>query len=389
MKFNFRNKNISLNPIQTHDEFQLGLKPKKFQKKQRSSAPSKLYSSKSFSHSAKPHNKTKSNSTGISQSCSVITKYRIDKNAHFTNITYIEKEGKGIDGEKPDLYGSEINLDEYKKLVEPKHWRIILSPGSNNIPLKTFTKSFIEKLEEETGYKFTWIAANHYDTDNFHTHLIINGVDKNGRDVNFLPREKVKHLMRMFAQNICTDIIGYKTQNQIDKEYEKMQSKNYFTKLDKTLEEYLNQNTLTLSSDFKTSKRHKNLILRLEYLEKIGLCNFVKGSGTYHFKKDWKDTLKTLGKYNMFYDGKKYSGVTSDKYFLHEVKTNESIEGEIKKIYTMQKDSNNFAVVLKTPDGRGLYVPLNMYPKGCKEGDTIKIEIKNKRMYINNSNRKK
>lgn len=58
------------------------------------------------------------------------------------------------------------------------------------------------------------------------------------------------------------------------------------------------------------------------------------------------------------------------------------------KIYTMQKDSNNFAVVLKTREGKGLYVPLNFYPEGCFTGDDIKIETRNKKTYINNFNRR-
>ena len=34
MKFNFKNKSITMNIVDTHDDIEIGLKPKKFQKKQ-------------------------------------------------------------------------------------------------------------------------------------------------------------------------------------------------------------------------------------------------------------------------------------------------------------------------------------------------------------------
>lgn len=383
-------KNIIIRTVNTHDEIEIGLKPKIFQKKQKSTYVSTLFHNHSSHSSSSSHSKTSKSTlnTGVKQNCSVIAKYRNDKAGHLKNLEYIRKEGKGRDGEEPELYGSEENEEMYKNQAADKNWRIILSPQSNNIDLTALTKTFIEKLEEETGYKFTWVAANHYDTDNFHTHILINGIDKNGKEVRFLPRNKVSNLMRMYAQNICTDMIGYRSQNEIEKDYEKMTTKNYFTKLDRTLEEYCDEYGI-VSRKYLDSKRQINLTDRLIYLEKIGLAQYMKTQGTYHLKKEWKDELKLLGKYNTFYDGRKYSGVSADKYSLYENKGNESIEGEIRKIYTMQKDSNNFAVVLKTKDGRGLYVPLNFYPEGCRTGDFVKITNNGKKTYINNFNRKK
>lgn len=381
-------KTIRINTVNTHDDIEIGLKPKKFQRKQKSTNISSLYHHSS--HSTKSHTGISriSTGTGIKQDCTVIAKYRDTMKSHYRNLDYIQKEGKGKDGEKPEVYGSEENQEMYKSQMDDLSWRIILAPQSNSIDLHALTRTFIEKLEEETGYKFTWCAANHYDTDNWHTHILINGKDKNGKKVRFIPREKVKHLMRMYAQNICTDMIGERKASDIEKDYEKMETKNYYTKLDRTLDEYADEYGF-LSRNYLSSKRQINLANRLQYLKKIGLAEYHKEKGTYSLKNGWKDELKILGKYNSFYDGKVYSGVPADKYSLYELKGNENIEGEIKKIYTMQKDSNNFAIVLKTKDGRGLYVPLNFYPEGCRTGDFVKISNNGKKTYINNYNRSK
>ena len=390
MKFNFKNKSITMNIVDTHDDIEIGLKPKKFQKKQHSTPiKSTLYFPKSHSFSNKTKikiTKTKLKSS-IMQNCSVISKYRNDKTGNLKNLEYIQKEGKALNGEKPELYGSEINEEEYKKKSVDKNWRIIISPQQNNIDLNTLTKSFIEKLEFETGYKFTWIAANHYDTDNFHTHLLINGIDKNGRDVRFLPREKVSQMFRQYAQTICTQMVGYRTPRDIDEDYNRMERKNYLTKLDKTLVPYITNNTL--NRGYLKSKHYVNLTNRLKYLQEIGLCEYKKEIGTYTFKNGWIEQLRLLGKYNTFYEGFKYVDCTADKYSLHDPKKDGPVTGKIKKIFTMQKNSNNFAVVLETKEGRGVYVPLNFYPENCHDGDNIKIEVKNNRAYINNFNRKK
>ena len=390
MKFNFKNRNITMNIIETHDDIDIGLKPRRFQKKQSSTAPKgTLYIPKT--HGKKNNTKisitkAKKNSS-LLQNCSIIAKYRSDKNGHFKNLEYIQKEGKALNGEKPELYGSEENEEEYKNKAVDKNWRIIISPQQNNIDLKTLTKSFIEKIEFETGYKFTWIAANHYDTDNFHTHLLINGIDKKGRDVKFLPREKVSQLFRQYAQTICTQMVGYRTPRDIDNDFNRMERKNYLTKLDKTLISFINNNRL--NRGYLKSKRYVNLTNRLRYLEEIGLCEYKKEIGSYLFKDGWIEQLKLLGKYNTFYEGFKYADCSADKYFLHEPKKDGPVTGEIKKIFTMQKNSNNFAVVLKTKDDRGVYVPLTFYPENCYTGDIIKIETKNQKTYINNYNRKK
>lgn len=388
MKFNFKNRNITLDIIETKDDIEIGLRPRRFQKNQRSQkikVSSRLSIPKPKKHPKKINTSFEKKNSRLSQNCSIIAKYRNDLDGHFRNLEYIQKEGKAIDGTKPELYGSEKDEEDYKNLATQKNWRIILSPQQNNIDLTALTKTFIEKLEFETGYKFTWIAANHYDTDNFHTHLLINGKDKNGRDVLFLPREKVSQLFRMYARDICTKMVGYRTESDIEKDYEKMERKNYFTKLDKSLEPLINNGILSRS--YLTSKRQVNFANRLKYLEEIGLAEYQKNIGTYKIKDNWKNELMLLGKYNTYYDGYKYAECTPEKYSLHKMEDG-NVSGEIKKIYTMQKDSNNFAVVLKTDDGQGLYVPLNFYPEGCRNGDKIKIEMKNKKSYINNYSRK-
>lgn len=318
-----------------------------------------------------------SNKTSIRdtrRNCTVKTSYRDSKELHLKNLKYIQKEGKGIDGEKPEIYGS-VSLEEYKKNMDSLNWRIILSPDSNKINLNILTESFMKDLEKATGYKFQYVACNHYDTAKHHTHILINGIDKNGRKVQFLPKEVVKELMRNYARNICTQLIGHKTEMDIIQDYENAVQKNYYTALDRKIKNYI--------EDGKVDKKILNakygdiLRDRLDYLITLNLARYDKNTMSYYINKDYEEKLKLYGKYNMYLDGLKVSQVGIDKYSLHDVKEKGEIEGEIIKKYIRQNDSNNFALLIRKNDGNVSYVPLPFYPKGCFEGDTVKIRIKN------------
>jgi len=79
------------------------------------------------------------------QRCTVKMHYSKSMEAHKEQINrYLVKEGKGKDGTKPELYGTP--QEEYRKNMTNKNFRIFMSPGSNNIPLETLTKSFITTL---------------------------------------------------------------------------------------------------------------------------------------------------------------------------------------------------------------------------------------------------
>lgn len=316
------------------------------------------------------------------QDCIIRTSFRKEKDLHKKNLEYIQKEGKGINGEKPLLYGSETE-EEYKKNMDEKSWRLILSPGRNDTDLTMFTKEFIQHLENETGYKFHYLAANHYNTPHHHVHILINGKDKNGKNVEF-SKDMIKILNREIARNILTQMHGNKTQKELREEYYESIKKTYFTKIDRMIEKYLDVNILQ-----KTYLKDANeplITKRLDFLEKLNLAIWDNNNGQYILKKEWKEQLKMFGKYNTFLSGFAYSGVSRDKYHLHEINKDGAIEGILIKKYIRQDDSNNFAVMLKTKNGHVSYVPLNFYPENIHKGDLIEIKQKDKYVRIYNKN---
>ena len=63
--------------------------------------------------------------------------------------------------------------------------KFILSPGSNDIDAQEYTRNIMEQLSHSTGFDLQWYAREHTNTDNAHAHVIVMGIDRQGRSVRF------------------------------------------------------------------------------------------------------------------------------------------------------------------------------------------------------------
>ena len=308
------------------------------------------------------------------QKCVAKMQYSNSGIAHcFQLDKYLVREGADIDGGRPKLYGTD--LEEYRENMVDKNFRIFLSPQSNNIDLKDLTERFMKTLELQTGYKFYWQAANHYDTAHHHAHILINGKDKNGKEVE-IPRDVVKTFMREYARDICTSQIGNRTAGEIALEKEKELEAQRYTRLDDRIKD-LCGGTFRVNLAGRVMDRER-ILTRLENLRKMNLCTYTDGG--YKLSPRWEEDLRANARYNTFLAARsqlQYSAPANLKVFSgkHGVVT-----GKATKIYRPQDDtSNNHAVIIECLDGRAFFVPLlkapQMIVKSGYEGKE-KVELK-------------
>jgi hypothetical protein len=288
---------------------------------------------------------------------------------------YLVREGTDKDGSRAKLYGTD--LEEYKDHMVDKNFRIFLSPQSDRVDLKAMTEKFVKKLEMQTGYKLYWQAANHYNTAHPHAHLLINGVDKNGREVNF-SRDVVKTFMRETARDIVTSQIGIRTKEQIGLEKEQELSASRYTRLDDKLKEHSGGVSGVILP--RTGKDRERMIVRLETLRKLKLC--IYKDGAYKLSPNWEESLRANGRYNAYLkarDDLPYSFQSNLRVYSGE---HGRVAGRVTKIYRTDGDaSDNHAVVLEGLDGRAYFVPLFKQPEvkdggkktALKEGDIISL----------------
>jgi hypothetical protein len=312
------------------------------------------------------------------QNCMVKMQYSNSIEAHRVQLEkYLVREGTDIDGSGAKLYGTD--LEEYRQNMDKKNIRIFLSPQSDKINLTGLAEQFIKKLEQQTGYTLYWQAANHYNTAHPHAHLLINGMDRNGREVD-IPRDIVKTFMREYAKDICTSQIGNRTNAEIAIEKEKELEARRFTKLDKKIKE-LGGDSLKVYTNQIYSDRER-VLARLENLRKLGMCAYDKGA--YRLSPQWEENLKANARYNTFLTARselKYADPSKLKVYTGE---DGAITGKVTKIYKLEEDaSDNHAVVIESLDGKSAYfVPLFKKPEmffgkgksGLLENDVVSIE---------------
>jgi len=296
------------------------------------------------------------------QKCVVIVNYSNSKKAHldqlFQGRKYLVREGTDIDGSRAKLYGTDI--DEYRQNMVDKNFRIFLSPQTNKFDLKDLAEKFIKKLEQQTGYSLYWEAANHYNTAHHHAHLLINGIDKNGKEVE-IPHDVVKTFMREWAKDICTSQIGFRTSEELAIEKERELEAQRFIKLDQIIKELGGDDGKVYTNQIYVDR--ERILTRLENLRKLGMCTYDKGA--YHLTDQWEENLRANARYNTFLEARselKYADPSKLKVYTGDYGT---ITGKVTKIYRLEDDaSDNHAVVIESEDGKSAYfVPLFKAPQ--------------------------
>ena len=105
---------------------------------------------------------------------------------------YMPQKNKETVENKPVLFNaiedivSAKTLSDYEfNIMDKMFFRFVISPKRQDVPIKLLVRLFIKTVEKMTGYELYWFAAEHNDTLQKHCHLLINGKDKNGKEVHF------------------------------------------------------------------------------------------------------------------------------------------------------------------------------------------------------------
>ena len=80
--------------------------------------------------------------------------------------------------------------------------------------LHGYTRRLLARVEQDLGRRLEWIAVDHWDTDNPHTHLVIRGRDESGGDL-VIAREYITHGMRVRATELATEWLGPRSEAEI------------------------------------------------------------------------------------------------------------------------------------------------------------------------------
>jgi type IV secretory pathway VirD2 relaxase len=237
----------------------------------------------------------------------VIVKARITKfkagqlGAARAHLRYIQRDGVTPEGEPGQLYGPETDtangttfLDECS---DDRHqFRLIVSPedGAQLHNLKPFIRDFMAQVERDLETKLDWVAVDHYNTGQPHTHIVIRGKDDHGEDL-IITKDYMSHGLRMRAREFVTLELGPEIEHDMTLKLAREVNAERFTRLDRALLKHTDRGFLVISAmppeDRTTHASHMG---RLRTLQNMGLA-VERQTGVWQISPDVETKLKSLG----------------------------------------------------------------------------------------------
>ena len=213
------------------------------------------------------------------------------------HLRYLQRDGVSQNAEPGQVYGPTGDHADGEAFLErgkgDRHqFRFIVSPeDAGELDLRAFTRDLMTKAEADLGTRLDWIAVDHHNTDNPHTHLIVRGVDDQGRDL-VIARDYISHGLRLQASALATDLLGPQTEQELATRLDREVAAERWTSLDRRLQERARDGVVELGG--AANETTLRLRARLQTLEGLGLAQ-DHGSGRFALRADLEPTLRAMG----------------------------------------------------------------------------------------------
>jgi type IV secretory pathway VirD2 relaxase len=218
-----------------------------------------------------------------------------------THLRYIEREGVGRDGEPGGAYGPTDDADladfEQRGRKDRHQFRFIVSPedAAELDDLRRYTRDLMARMEADLGTRLDWVAVDHWNTDNPHTHVVLRGKDDTGKDL-IIARDYIAEGMRHRASALATEWLGPRTELEVQRAMQREVEQERWTGLDRTLQRDAVDGVVrpeTLAEPRLQSQRQV-LIGRLQHLQRMGLAS-EQQPGVWAVHAEAETTLRAMG----------------------------------------------------------------------------------------------
>ena len=219
------------------------------------------------------------------------------------HLRYIERDGVGREGEPGQAYGPQTDAADLDVFTEGcaddrHHFRFILSPedGAELEDLRTYTRHLMGRMEADLGTGLDWVAVNHWNTDNPHTHIVVRGRDDTGKDL-IIAGDYIADGFRHRAAELATEWLGPRTELEIQQTLQREVEQERWTSLDRTLQREVGDDGRVQLERFNEPRLQRQRLLligRLQRLQRLGLAGEMQ-PGTWAVHADAEKTLRALG----------------------------------------------------------------------------------------------
>lgn len=162
----------------------------------------------------------------------------------FTHLRYIERDGTTRDGQKGQAYGADTDVADLQAFEErgqgDRHqFRFIVSveDAGELEDLRDYTRTLMARMAVDLETRLDWVAVDHWDTDNPHTHVVLRGRSGEGRGADLvIAPDYMAHGMRQRACELATEWLGPRTELEMRQSQQHEVDQQRWTGLDRQLQ---------------------------------------------------------------------------------------------------------------------------------------------------------
>jgi type IV secretory pathway VirD2 relaxase len=219
------------------------------------------------------------------------------------HLRYIARDGvtrNAESGEPYDARADRVDLREFQtRGADDRHqFRFIVAPedATELADLRGFTRQLMARVEADFGTRLDWVAVDHWDTDNPHTHIVLRGKDASGGDL-VIAGDYIARGMRLRAGDLATEWLGPRTDLEIQTQLQREVEQDRWTSLDRELKSRSRDGVIDLRevSQMPAELQHRARLLgRLQHLRALGVAREDR-PGEWTLRPDAEDVLRALG----------------------------------------------------------------------------------------------
>ncbi|MDA8258391.1 MAG: relaxase/mobilization nuclease and DUF3363 domain-containing protein, partial [Betaproteobacteria bacterium] len=297
-----------------------------------------------------------------------------------THLRYIEREGVGRDDEPGQAYGSttdsaDLAAFEERGREDRHQFRFIVSPedAEQLDDLRRYTRHLMSRMETDLGTNLDWVAVNHWNTDNPHTHVVLRGKDNSGKDL-IISRDYIAQGMRERAVELATEWLGPRSELEIQQSLRREVDQERWTCLDRTLQREAQGGLIHTNQPADDPSRRQQralLVGRLQRLQRMGLAH-EPSPGVWAVQADAEQVLRTMGERGDIVRTmqRAMSGIPRDLAVFDAGENARSVVGRVAAKGMADELCDRGYLVIDGIDGKAHYVALNVkveldqYPVG-------------------------
>jgi type IV secretory pathway VirD2 relaxase len=300
------------------------------------------------------------------------------------HLLYIERDGVERDGSKGHLYTAEgpARAFDQPRRGERHQFRLIVSPeDAGELDLTAYVRRLMATVERDLGRKLQWAAVNHYDTAHPHAHLVVRGVDREGREVR-LDRGYISQGLRWRAQELATLELGPRRAIDVQRARAKQVTQDRFTSLDRELEQCAKGSEIAVPARTRPGRVDPStFVARLEHLEGLRLAERLSPA-SWRLTEGWQEALRELGArgdilkqiHAALPRDPAHARVVGDGVATPADAAGRSpiVSGRVASKGLADELKGTFYAVVETPSGRAYHLPLDARAaEGIRRGDIV------------------